>query len=454
MNLDKILTSIQEDYFRLQSEGRHSECLFTCEQLVVQSLNTLGLAYCRDSSSYDKALNCFYDALKIEPSNWLLWSNICHVFNLQDKNEESLSAIIKSIKFSEGKSFDAYYNAGVVLSSLDKNEEAINMYRSSLQIIPDHNQSNYNLALCLLKSQSWKEGWEKYEYRFKTNDFTKKFKDRFVQDQWDGRKFKNKSLVVFSEQGLGDFIFFSRFLPKVKSLGGNLICEVQEPLKDIIVNNFKIDKLFFRPNNINWTEPPESDYAISISSLPKVLRIDSLKKIPNKPYIFPPKKPKPKEFLKKKYKIGLCWLGNSDHQRDHTRSFFLNYFKPISKNSKLQLFGLSKGVQSKRVWPQGVVDLNEGIEDFPMINLADKINTFGDLANYINHLDLVLTVDTALAHLAGAMGKPVWVLLGKETDWRWVESSTSSDWYPSMRLFRRKTTWEDLISEIIKELPS
>ena len=454
MNLDKILMGIHEESCRLHTEGRDSEALFTCEQMAVQSLNTLGLAYCSYLPNYEKAVNCFYDAIKIEPSNWLLWSNICHVRSLQERHQDALSAAIQSIKFSDGTVFDPYYNAGVTLTSLGKCKEAVEMYRAALQINPDHFQSNYNLGLCLLRIGEWKEGWEKYEYRFKTSELTGKFKNRFVQDQWDGRKFKKKSLVVFSEQGLGDFIFFARFLPMVKALGGDVICEIQEPLKDILGSNLKIDKIISRPNNTDWPAPPKSDYAVSISSLPRVLKIDSLKKVPNKPYIFVANKPKPKNFSSKKFKIGLCWSGNSDHQRDHTRSMFLNHFKPIADNPKFQMFGLVKGVQSKRRWPEGVVDLNYGIEDFPMTNLAGQINGFGDLAHYIDHLDLVLTVDTGLAHLAGAMGKPVWVLLGKETDWRWGDDLTTSAWYPSMKLFRRKDSWENLISEVITQLPS
>jgi len=454
MNLDKILIGMHEESCRLHAEGRDSEALFTCEQLAVQSLNTLGLAYCGYLPNYDKAINCFFDALKIEPSNWLLWSNICHVRSLQERHKEALSAAIQSIKFSDGIAFDPYYNAGVTLTALGRCKEAVEMYRAALQISPEHSQINYNLGLCLLRIGEWKDGWEKYEYRFKTSELTGRFKDRFIQDQWDGRKFKKKSLAVYSEQGLGDFIFFARFLPMVKALGGKVICEVQEPLKDVIGKNLKIDELVSRPNNTEWPAPPDSDYAVSISSLPRILKIDSLDKVPNRPYIAAPNKPRPRGFSNKKFNIGLCWAGNSDHQRDYTRSMFLNHFKPLADNPKVQLFGLVKGVRNQRKWPEGVVDLNYGIDDFPMVNLENQINGFGDLAHYINHLDLVLTVDTGLAHLAGAMGKPVWVLLGKETDWRWGDDATTSAWYPSMRLFRRQDTWENLVSEVITQLPS
>lgn len=452
MNLDKILYNMYEDSCQLHSQKRDAEAIYACEHTVVQSLNALGLAYSSYLFDHTKAIKCFKDALSIDPGNWLLWSNICHVYSLQEKHLESAAAAIQSIKYSGGTVFDPYYNAGVAFVALGKIKESIDMYHSALAINPDHAQSSYNLALSLLRMNDFQEGWTRYEDRFKTGELTGRFKKRFIQDHWDGRKFKNKTLLVYSEQGLGDFIFFSRFLPMVKKLGGKVICEIQEPLVSIIGNNLKVDKIIARPNNTEWPEAPVTDYCISISSLPKVLKIDSIEKIPNEPYIFAPKKSRPDILSKEKKNIGLCWCGNSDHQRDHTRSISLEKFRPLATNPKLELFGLVKGVSSQRNWPEGVVDLNQGIESFPMTNLANQINNYEDLANYINYLDLIITVDTGLAHLAGAMGKPVWVLLGKETDWRWGDQTEQSHWYPSMRLFRRTDSWENLIEEVCNKM--
>jgi tetratricopeptide (TPR) repeat protein len=453
MNLDKILCGMYEESCRLHNENRDAEAIFTCEHTATQALNTLGLAYCSYLGNYEKAIAVFHSALAIDPGNWLLWSNICHVRSNQGKHEEAVEAAFKAIKYSGGSVFDPFYNAGVSFTACGKMKEAIDMYRSALELCPDSPQSNYNLALCLLRSGYFQEGWTRYEGRFLTNELTGNFKKRFVQDHWDGRKFKNKTLLVYSEQGLGDFILFARFLPMVKKLGGEVICEVQEPLLPIVGKNLKVNKLISRPNTNSWPEPPVSDYCISISSLPRVLKIDSLDKVPTEPYIFAPKRTKPKFMSNDKLNIGICWCGNSDHQRDYTRSMGLGQFRPLASDGR-ELFGLLKGVSGRRNWPQGFVDLNEGIETFPMTNLADKIADFGDLAHFVNHLDLVITVDTGLAHLAGAMGKKVWVLLGKETDWRWGDDTTVSPWYPSMRLFRRKDTWENLIQEVIRELPS
>ena len=131
---------------------------------------------------------------------------------------------------------------------------------------------------------------------------------------------------------------------------------------------------------------------------------------------------------------------------------FIEQFKPLTEIKNVELFGLLKGVEGKRCWPTGIVNTFEGIENFPMTNLANKINDYSDLAHYINHLDLVITVDTGLAHLAAAMGKEVWLILGTEFDWRWGDDEFKTMWYPTMKLFRRKDTWENVMIKIVNEL--
>ncbi len=451
MDFDNIFKDTYNYSVLMHNQSRDSEAIFYLEKNVVQSLNTLGLTY-SSCKKYDESINCFKNALQIDPSNWIIWSNICHVESMKENYEEALSASIESIKYSKGCSFDPYYNSGVIYSSLNRCREAEDAYRLALKLKPDDFQCNYNLGLCILRQRIDLEGWQKYEYRFKTSDLTAKFKNRFIQDHWDGRKFKNKSLLVYSEQGLGDFIFYSRFLPIVKDLGGDLNVEVQEPIASVLGSNLKIDEMIIRSNDTNWPEPKETDYCISICSLPLVLKINDLEKIPNKPYIFAPKRPKPKIISKNKINVGICWAGNPDHKRDCTRSTKLENFRILSELPNIKLYGLLKNVPGLRHWHSGSVDLNEGIDSFPMTDLSKNINDFGDLSHYINHLDLIVTVDTGLAHLAGAMGKHVWMIIGKETDWRWGDFSDKTPWYPSMKIFRYKTNWQDVLREVYESL--
>jgi tetratricopeptide (TPR) repeat protein len=292
MNLDQILSFMYVESTRLNDQGYNSESVYTSEQLAVQALNTLGLTYC-SNKMFDKSILAFESAVKIDEGNWLLWSNIAHVYSVQDNRIKALDAALRSVEYCNKSAFDPYYNAGVILTSLNRIEEAKEMYKTALQIRPDDANANYNYGLLLLRTGLCKEGWEKYEYRFETSKLTGKFKERFcgrpsglVQPHWDGRKYKNKSLLVYSEQGLGDFIFFARFLPMVKKLGGKLIVEIQDPLKNIVGSNLKIDELVVRPNNIDWPTAPESTtvyrFVVCQAFSKFILKI----KVPTEPYIF------------------------------------------------------------------------------------------------------------------------------------------------------------------------
>lgn len=245
---------------------------------------------------------------------------------------------------------------------------------------------------------------------------------------------------------------FARFLPKVQALGGKVVCEAQDPIADLVRQNFKDVEVISRENSNNWPKPPKCDYVISVNSLPRVLKVHKFDQIPNEAYV----KAKSKKKIKgpaKKLKIGLCWLGNSDHKRDHARSFGVSNFESLAKHDKVQCYSLAKGTYPNRMWPQGMVNLNQGIEKLNLIDLSPEFDNYAELASVIEGLDLVVTVDTGLAHLCGAMGKNCFVLLGPETDWRWMDETNTSPWYPSLKLIRYKDSWSNSIQQVIDNLP-
>lgn len=452
MNLEKLLSDFYTDYTNLTSQGRNGEAVWSCEHVAVQSLNCLGLAYCANLKDYKKSIDTFESALKIEPSNWQVWSNLTHVYSVMGDHEKSVETAMRTIEYSRGEELDPYYNAGVVLANVFRYKESEEMYRKSLNVNPNHAMSNFNLGLSLLRRGEYEEGFSLYDHRFSSHDITAKFKKRFSQPEWEGQKIKKKTLLVYSEQGMGDFIFFSRFIKRIRPLVGKIICEVQEPIAQIVRDNLDIDEVISRQNNNDWPEPPKSDYCISVCSLPKIFKICNSEEIFCEPYFKSTEKIKLK-CPKSKMKIGICWGGNSDHTRDFLRSMPILAMKELTENKKTQCYSLMKGVNTKRSWPKGTVNLNEGIESLSIIDMSEKIQNFTNLSNIIDSLDLVVTIDTGLAHLCGAMGKPVWILLAKACDWRWLDDVETTPWYPSARLFRCKTTWEDLIHEVVDALP-
>lgn len=452
MNLDKFLQDFYSEYTDLCKNNRKSEAIWACEYLAVQALNCLGLAYVSNLKNHSKSIETFNNALQIDPGNWQLMSNLTHVYSVMEKNDLAIDKALKTVEYSKGEFCEPFYNAGVVLMNEKRLVEAEEMYKKALQINPHHATTAFNLSLTLLRQGKIQEGFSLYDWRYKSSEITGQFKDRFKIPEWDGSKFKKKTLIIYSEQGLGDFIFFSRFIKNIKKLGGKIICEVQQPIFEIIKDNIDVDEVVSRPNNTNWPPVPAGDFAISVCSLPKVLKINNLNQVKSQPYIKSTKNIKIKG-ASRKMKIGICWGGNSDHQSDYMRSMHVSSMKALTLHKKVQCYSLMKGVSPKRTWPCGSVDLNEGIESMNIISLDEKLNNFTDLAGIIESLDLVITVDTGLAHLCGAMGKPVWILLGKINDWRWMDNTDSSSWYESARLFRYKTSWEDLIQEVIDNLP-
>ena len=452
MNLDKLILNWHQDSLNLAKENRGSEVIWSTEYLAVFALNSLGLAYVTHENNYKKGLDILYDALKIEPASSMVWSNITHVYSTIGQNDKAIDSALKAVQYSDGKDFHSLYNAGVVLTNGGRLEEAEQMYRGARVLNPDNDNVGFNLALSLLRQGKYEEGFQLYEYRFKTSEYTANFRKRFLQDEWDGRKFKKKSLLIYSEQGLGDFIQFGRFIKFIRPFGGKIICEVQEPLAKIVKENFDVDEVIPRQNNSDWPQTPESDYCISICSLPRVLKIKGPDEVSSPPYIKTKAVYKTKN-TNKKLKVGICWAGNPDHKRDCTRSIPVSHFSVLTQNKNLECYGLMKGVNPKRIWPTGPVDLNEGIEKLNIIDLQDKINDFNDLAGIVKSMDLIITVDTALAHFCGAMGVPTWVLIGMETDWRWMDNKKTTPWYDSVTLFRYKDGWQNLLNEVSESLP-
>ena len=453
MNLDKMLFDFHTEVANLESHGRGAEAAWCAQRVAVQGLMTLGLTLSSQMGEHERADEIFGFIQRIDPGNWLAWSNMTHARSQLGDYAGALLASDRAIECSMGESHDVFYNAGVVLTNLGRTAEAEAMYRKAASIEPTKHGIAFNLGLTLLRQGKYEEGWRLYESRFLVNELTAMFKRRFAAEEWDGRSFKRKSLVVFSEQGLGDFIMFSRFLERAKRLGGRVTLEVQEPLYDIARNNFDfLDKVVARENSTTWPDVPKSDFAISVCSLPRVLKANRAEDLACEPYLRTTKRYKLEKS--KRMKIGLCWCGNSDHTRDTTRSAPLRDFARLFEQKDVEIYGLVKGVRGVRNWIKGKIDLNEGAQSLPLTDLEGKFNNFDELASIVNSLDLVITVDTGLAHLCGAMGKPVWILLGRETDWRWGDGVSDSVWYPSATLFRRKTTWPDLVDEVVRALPT
>jgi tetratricopeptide (TPR) repeat protein len=341
----------------------------------------------------------------------------------------------------------AFNNLGKIFQDQRKPEEAESCFRRAICIKPDYAEAHFNRSISLLSAGNYKEGWQEYDWRFKKSNWKNVYPYRFERPRWDGSIFSGKRIFVHCEQGLGDTIQFARYLPMVKARGGTVIFEAPKALITIFDNFPGIDRLVEISSHKKTTE--EFDFHAPLLSLPGIFKT-TLETIPAEvPYIFadPQKTMLWQESVAKDYfKVGIVWAGGRLHKKDKNRSIGLKQFLPLSRIANVGLYGLQKGAASEQV--------EECSNQIQIENYGEKFEDFSDTAGFIDNLDLVISVDTAVAHLAGAMRKPVWVLLPFAADWRWMLHREDSPWYPTMRLFRQKQRdrWDDVIQRMANEL--
>jgi len=362
----------------------------------------------------------------------------------QNKFDAAIISYKKSIELKPD-SAEAYNNLGTVLKASGNPEEAITHYEQAIELKPDYAQAHLNLAFALLLTENFKRGLQEYEWRPRLKRLTS---DTDLEPMWDGSPLNGKSILVYTEQGVGDSIQFVRYLPMIKAQGGNVIFECQKSLLRLLKNCTGIDKIVERTSD---TVPDvQLDFHIPLLSLPGLFGTNPDSIPQNQSYIRPD--PVLTSQWRTKFehdnnlKIGIVWAGNPEHINDRNRSCTLNDFAHLTSIQGLTLYSLQQELTSSKT--------NNDPEDFNIVNLGNEFNDFADTASVIDNLDLVITVDTAVAHLAGAIGKPVWTLLPFVPDWRWMLNREDSPWYPSMRLFRQAqlNDWAGVFNQVKKAL--
>ena len=347
-----------------------------------------------------------------------------------------------------------YNNLGAALQELGKFNEAITNYDRAIKLKPDYADAHFNKSLVLLLLENFKEGWPEYEWRLRKKDCTS---HNYQQPRWDGSQLNGKSILAHAEQGFGDTIQFVRYLPFVRKKGGYVIFECQHELFRLLKNCAGIDKIIEqRPDNIPSIK---FNVQIPLASLPGIFGA-TLETMPfSEPYISVDTKlaTQWREQLdrNKTYKVGIVWAGRTKREYVYRkRSCSLADFAPLADISdNIIFYSLQKGPASEEAHnpPRGM----------RLINLGNELNDFADTAAVIANLDLVISIDTAVAHLAGAIGKPVWTLLHLIPDWRWLLDRNDCPWYPvppdgraGMRLFRQTqlNNWNEVFNKVKKAL--
>ncbi|MBL7185327.1 MAG: tetratricopeptide repeat protein [Phycisphaerae bacterium] len=342
---------------------------------------------------------------------------------------------------------EAHNNLGLLLRAQGQHAETIANFEKAIQIKPGYANAHWNYSLALLSCGRFAEGWEQYKWRRRAGLGAILDSQRHDPASWDGSPFTGKRLLIRYEQGMGDNLQFVRYAPRVKARGGTVIFETLRPLLGLLEGFDGIDELMEAAPDGEPTV--EFDVDAFVLDLPGILGT-TVETIPAEvPYLYAGRT-KVENWRDRlagdDFKVGIVWAGSPKHTDDSNRSCRFEHFKPLAEIKSVRLIGL------QRCDPAAQAEQVRG--KMPFVNLGDEFEDFTDTAAVIENLDMVISVDTAVLHLAGAMGKKVWGLLPFDADWRWMLERSDSPWYPTMRLFRQVAAgdWGTVFSSVADEL--
>ena len=391
---------------------------------------------------YQEALKDYDKAIAIKPDYAVAYSNRGLVFNTIKKYQEALKDYDKAIAIKPDYE-EVFLNKGDTLQSLNRFEDALDSYDRAIEIKTDYVEAYWNKSLILLLAGDFVNGWNLYEYRWKLEILGSRIRT-FPQPLWLGNEnIRNKSILLHAEQGLGDTIQFCRYAKLVKESGARVFLEAPKPLLSLLSELEGVDLLIESGNKL-----PDFDYHCPLMSLPLAFKTE-LASIPNrKPYLAVDnnkhEKWAQKLGVKSKLLVGLVWSGSTTHKNDHNRSLTLQQLLPYLSDL-CEYVSLQKEV---REIDKQVLD-GSNIKQY-----GDELNDFSDTAALCELMDLVISVDTSVAHLAGAIGKTTWVLLPHVPDWRWLLDREDSPWYPSIKIYRQPShgDWDSVMKRIRHDL--
>lgn len=381
-------------------------------------------------------------ALALRPGFVKALLDLAEVLGAQGKHAEAVE-ICQRVAVLQPTSAGAWVKLGLLQQASCDVVGANASYEHAIELQPDHVEARLLHALILLLQGDYARGWIEYEWRWRWKGRAPR---RFPRPRWDGTPLHGKTILLHPEQGLGDSVQFIRYAPMVKALGGRVVCITHPPLMRLFRDCDGVDQF------VETDQPlPHFDVEAPLMSLPGIFGT-TLANIPARvPYIFPPGQidpmiEQPLSHRGRETKVGLVWAGGSSAKNDLARSCHWEHFAQLAQVAGVRYYSLQKGPSS--------AEAGRLAERLSLTNLGDTLSDFADTASAIARLDLIISVDTAVAHLAGAMGKPAWILLPSAPDWRWLLDRDDSPWYPTARLFRQRQAgdWHELLQRVTAAL--
>jgi Tfp pilus assembly protein PilF len=385
------------------------------------------------------AVECYRDALACDPAAIGSWTNLGNALTQLNHLHTAIACHQRAIALSGGDDPRLHLNLGNSLAASGRHEEAIGAFTRALELDPACHMARWDRALAHLYLGDYREGFADYESRKLTGLIPVRDLPGRV---WDGRPYPGQRLVVVAEQGFGDMLWAARYFRRVKALGGELVIECRRELLALIDGMGIADRL------VAPGELPPAELHCHLCSLPGLFTVD-FASIPSAPYLAAPRERMAKfaplfERAGSRLKVGIVWSGSVTYARNHRRAQKLQSFLQAFALPGVALYSLQKGPAQAELAEQSNA----------IIDLSPYLDDFADTAAAVAHLDLVIMTDSAVAHLTGGLGKPVWLLLGHPAYWLWLRDRTDSPWYPSARLFRPRTEadWDHVFDLASAEL--
>ncbi len=434
----------------LAEQGHLAEAAAVYQQALrrqphsAEAHNNLGVALA-GQRRLDEAVACYRRALRRKPDYPEAHNNLGNALRQQGKLGEAAESLQQALRLNSSYA-EAYNNLAIVRVRQGDVAAALSAYEEALRLKPDYADAHCNRALAWLLRGDFEQGWPEYEWRWRTKDFTRR---SGAQPRWDGSELEGRTILLYAEQGLGDTLQFIRYARLVQARGGVVLAEVQPALVPLLRSCRGIDQLL--PGGAPL---PEFDVQAPLLSLPGLFHT-TLETVPaDVPYL----SADPQRMERwgaelatvSGFKIGIAWQGSPTYRDDRHRSIPLKHFEPLARLPGVRLLSLQKGPGREQL---AAVAAEWNVLDWTE-RLDESGGAFMDTAALMQHLDLMVTSDTAIAHLAGALGVPVWLVLPAACDWRWLRERGDSPWYPTLRLFRQQRwgDWDEVFARLAGEL--
>jgi hypothetical protein len=401
------------------------------------ALHLLGVVLHQNKRSAEGA-PLIQQAIQLQPNIASYHNNLGEVFRELDRCDEAIACFKRAIQLRPAYP-EAYNNMGGEYGRLGRMGESIQCLRKCIELQPNDADAHWNLSVALLLTGDWQKGWSEFEWRLRRKETPGRV---YAKPLWAGQPLIGKTLLLWSEQGFGDMIQFFRYVAEARRFGGRVIVDLQAPLVPLLRAQNSADGVYAAGEPL-----PAFDYHVDLMSMPQIMTT-TIQTVPRSvPYVRASTDRSQywaqRLGVNANRKVGIAWAGRPEHANDRRRSM------PVEL---LSVLGEVPDTTFVTIQPR---PLNvPGPSGIPLLDFGPELSDFADSAGLISQLDLIISVDTSVAHLAGAMGRSVWLLLPFSPDWRWLIQREDSPWYPTMRLFRQRKLgdWPEVLARVVSQL--